>query len=209
MHIHTIANTLYDRRGRVVAWIVVACLAPALMLLLCCLLYDPFAFPLGMGPVEYKDLSYSQYVSKVGVEGFDPTEGRQISFKRCVSIDSSDYWWKLSVPVSQYQTLRHTEDRAAMIGKAVKPVRKATSDDSRMPRHWPTPSETPPTWWNPLPSGPGVECTRWESQLSGRAVGRYWVYDRRTEVLWAWRWNRQWYRFDDSQSEAARITSGS
>ena len=47
-----------------------------------------------------------------------------------------------------------------------------------MPRHWPAPIETTPCLGgNPLPSGPGVECTRWEAQLSGRAIGPYWVYE--------------------------------
>ncbi len=182
------------RPGRAVTWVVVAAFAPAVILVLFCA-HFALTFQFGMRPVEYIDLSYAEYAAKVGIEGFDPTEGRRISFKMCPSIDSSDYWWKLTVPAPQYESLRQAEDRAPIIGEVVGPVRKTTGDDARMPRDWPAPDTPPPSWWKPPTGGPGVECTRWQTQLSGRGVGRYWVYDRRTATLWIWRWNDQWFEF--------------
>jgi len=185
------------RPGRLVAWV----LAPSLILVLSVLLFGLFAFPIGMRPIEYIDLLYSQYASTVGIEGFNPTGARLISFKKFTSIDSSDCWWKLTISASQYEALRQAEDHDSVVGESARPVRKTTSDDSRVPPHWPSPDATPPSWWRPPSTGPGVECTRWESQLSGRGVGRYWVYDRRTATLWIWRWNHQWFRFEGFQDD--------
>jgi hypothetical protein len=182
--------------GRLVAWLVAAALPPAVFLSLGFLLSGFFGFPLGMRPTEYIDLSYGEYASKVGIEGFNPNEGRQISFKKCPSIDSTNCWWKLTIPARQYEALRQAEDHATVIGEAVKPVRKKTSNESRTPRNWPLPDAPPPSWWKPPLSGHEIECTQWEAQLEGRAVGRYWVYDRRTETLWIWRWNRQHFKFE-------------
>ena len=103
MHIHATADGLDRLRGRVTASVVLACLAPPSILLMSCLLYDRFAFPGGMKPVEYADLSYSQYASKVGIEALNPTEGRQISFKsvcqhRFVRLLVKVYSLRIAVP---------------------------------------------------------------------------------------------------------------
>lgn len=156
------------RTGRRVAWLVAAVLAPAVLFALGCLLSGLFAFPLGMRPTEYIDLSYGEYASKVGIVGFNPTEARHISYKMCPSIDSSDCWWKLTVPAGRYEALLQVEDRVPKTGKVVRPVRKTTDGDSQIPGNWPAPDTPPPSWWKPPPSSPEIECTRWETQLSGR-----------------------------------------
>jgi hypothetical protein len=146
--------------------------------------------------LEYQDLTYEQYKSHVGLEGFDPLGGSHIYYRVWGTRDTSDAWWKVDVPGSAYENLVQAEDRrfSNLAGKY--PVGKGTSRDIIIPRNWPRPDTSPPTWWGRPRANSDMECKRWELQLdtdphSGRSTGTYYAYDRASSTLWIWSWNHQ------------------
>lgn len=143
---------------------------------------------------RFEGLSYESYAKKCGVDLLDPKGGKDIDFYGFATRDSHENWWRLRIARSDYEALRSREAvRYASVWHGPEHASKSTiGDDPSFPKNWPGPERGKPLWWTGMRGrGPGVECTRWEHQVPGRAGGRLWIYDGNTEVLWLYEWNRQ------------------
>jgi len=150
------------------------------------------------GEEEAVNLTYDQYVSAVGIAGFDPRGADDISFRSHSTIDSYDVWRKLHLLSAAYDSLlakmsSDMEDPNFVSTKKNSSisVKKTASKSADLPSNWPSPEVNPPDWFDQGQNGDQVQCTRWDVQLEDRAKGWYWLYDPDSETLQIWEWNRQ------------------
>jgi hypothetical protein len=157
------------------------------------------------GDSEHINLSYKEYKSRVGVDSFDPDGASQICLRTLSSRDGYDSWWRMQIGrvafahlLDEMSSNLERPEYASYNSRSVGPIRKTSTGVPSFPDNWPQPDDEPPKWWNPPRSGQGLQCIRWELQVGdkssdGRAKGWYWLYDSRSESLWIWEWNHQWF----------------
>jgi hypothetical protein len=149
-----------------------------------------------------ENLTYEEFSSAFGA-GFDPQGAGQISHRILATRDSYDQWTKMTIAADDYAALierfaKHMEDPefVSYQRKMAGSVEKTETNDPAFPADRADPAGPAPAWWTPPSGGLTLTCTRWDVQVSdsnydGRAKGWWWLYERSTQMLWIWEWNRQ------------------
>jgi hypothetical protein len=147
---------------------------------------------------EIIDMSYDEYVSRVGSEILNPIGGSRIYFKSHSTRDGYDMWIKLHLPSPAYESLltrmsTNMQDPNYVSNKENirSPVNKTVGDDPIPPGNWPKAEINPPVWFEPVQTRHHASCILWDVQLIDRSKGWHWCYDNDSETLRIWEWNRQ------------------
>lgn len=180
------------RKVSQVAYILLLCVIPVIWL-------APFVFAclglqggFGVGPKEYRHISYQEFRKLVGDdEEFDPVGATEISFAYRAERDSWDRLMVVQIEEVAFQTLLETfrenlqqRDAARHWGCPKGTLKMFLDENEGPPDGWRHPRWRP-DWWD-VPSSGRLTRVCWKLHCNERAQDWYWVYNHDESQLHAW-----------------------
>jgi hypothetical protein len=139
------------------------------------------------GDRESKGITYSEYVQDGGAAWFDPAGASDI-YHRCFSTrDGHDAWWRFTISKTASDQLV-----AAVARDKSGPAKIEWRGTTAYPKTW-RPAASPPMWWT-RDVGGAATSIHWcyDAGSAERHHGWYFLYDAKSQEMYAWHWNRQW-----------------